>query len=114
MISNTTGKSRGKSVESRILGDVANLASPCNRGVQCIGSFLPALFDEFFERQRAVVFLVVSGINEGNLALSGLAPEDVHIILLVFQFAPVALLELLPPRRIMSKPLAQFRAGSNV
>src|SRR4051794_14194213 len=55
----------------------------------------------------------MSGIDEGHLALPGLTPENVHIILLAFQFVPVALLEFAPPCGSMSEPLTQFGAGRN-
>jgi hypothetical protein len=45
---------------------------PGNRAIESIGSFLPALLDEFFERQCAVVLFIVSGIDKGNLAFLAL------------------------------------------
>src|SRR5437762_13318959 len=90
MTSNKTGKTSGKSVERRILGDAATRATPCNFGIESNESSLPTLVDEFFERQRAVVFFIMGGIDESDPTLPSLAPQDVDSIPLVSQFLPVA------------------------
>src|SRR5579864_161245 len=69
---------------------------------------------EFLERQSAVVLLVPRGVHERDGTSPGLAHQEINRLLLGSQLLPVPPLKLLPPRRIVSEPLAQLWAGSHV
>src|SRR5215472_18199841 len=67
-------------------------------------------FQEPFQGQRTVVLLVPCRVDQGDGALVTFLLQQLDGLLFLFQFFPVALLELLPLGRVMAEPFAQLRA----
>src|SRR6516165_6138639 len=63
-----------------------------------------------FQGQRTVVLLVPCRVDQGDGALLNFLLQQLDGLLFLFQFFPVALLELLPLGRVMAEPFAQLRA----
>jgi len=60
------------------------------------------------------VFLVLGRIDEGNRSLPGFLLQQLDGLLLVLQFLPVALLELMPTRWVVAVPFPQLWAWGYV
>ena len=71
-------------------------------------------FEIFLQCNCVVVFLVVRAVDERDLPLSFRVPQWLQRLLVRIQFRKVPAAELLPLRRIMAQPLAQFGAGRDL
>src|SRR6185437_4538222 len=75
--------------------------------------FLPP-FQQLFQYQRPIVFLIVRGINQGDSAFLTLLLQQLDGVLFFLEFRPITLLELFPSFWIVIEPLAQLRTRRNV
>jgi len=62
------------------------------------------------QRKGAVVFRVVSTVQEGNIALFGCVKQRLEGCRIVAKLGPIPSLEFLPFDRIVAKPAAQVAA----
>src|SRR4051794_38996228 len=64
--------------------------------------------------EGAVMLLVPRGVDESDRALTDPPSEFGDCVLVLFEFGPVALLELHPFGRLVAEPTAKLRAGGDI
>src|SRR5579864_5594059 len=73
-----------------------------------------AAFEDLFQHQRLVVFLIPRAVHQGHGVFCALLLQQFDGALLLAEFLPVPDLELLPFGGIVTEPLAQLRARGHV
>src|SRR5665213_387981 len=88
-----------------------------NRGLsfESASSFaLMSAIEHLLQHQRFVVLLVLRAVYQSDRSLFALLFQQVDSLLVRAQFLPIPHLEFLPPGRVVSEPLAQFRGRRDV
>src|SRR5665213_4415820 len=70
--------------------------------------------EHLLQHQRLVVLLVLRAVYQSDRSLFALLFQQVDSLLVRAQFLPIPHLEFLPPGRVVSEPLAQFRGRRDV
>src|SRR5579872_4432204 len=74
----------------------------------------PAAFEDCFQNQRLVVFLIPRAVHQSDSVILALLLQQLESVLLLSELLPVTDLELTPFGRVVIEPLTQLRARSHL